>query len=1033
MKSRRGPKPRVYTIPAEAPFLPWLARAVLEHGFPARTRSRPSPVDLPNWTILLPTRRAVRELGRAFLEAGGMNAAILPRIRPIGDVDEDELAFFSESDIDPALPPAISATRRLFLLARLISEWARDNPSTGLARGLSSFPGQTFALARSLGKLVDSFDTDEVSLDGLEKLAGADFAEHRAAMLDFLAIIRRRLPEEMTEMGVIGAARRRSLLLHREASTLEAFGAKGPIIAAGSTGSIPATANLLRVIARLGEAAVVLPGLDLDLDDTSWQAVSDEPGHPQYGLKQLLTILGVDRRGVEYFPGTKPNGPASLRSWLASEIMRPVATTDQWRQCLTRRPGELGRAMQDVEVIEAADQRQEAQIIALIMRRSLELPGATASLVTPSRRLARRVKAELRRWSIEVDDTAGEPLSQTSAGGFLRLILELGLSRFGAREFVQLVKHPVCRLGQNRHANFDLIAKLEIAVLRGPSEPQGLAGIAALLRDRQAVLRRSGEPDQTHHHPSLLRLTTDDFDAIAAFLDRFGELAYPFIDLLKGNDAVPLGSLLSAHLTLAERLAIDENGRNILWRGEDGEVLSQLFAALLEQADTAPPLSPADYGALFAAELQAHIIRPRFVSHSRLSIMGLLEARLMRSDLMILAGLNHGLWPPEPEMDPWLSRPMKAELGLAPPERRIGLSAHDFVQCFASPRVCLTHSRKIDSRPTVPSRWLLRLAAITRAAAPDEPRRRASQWREWAKALEWAAEVSPAPPPQPCPPLTARPASLSVTRIEKLIANPYALYAEKVLALEPLHPIAKPLGAADRGLLIHDALCRFGQTCRGDLPANACDRLIAIGREVFAPCLYDPQVAAFWWPQFERIAAWFIEHESALRSELRRQHFECTARASLTIAGSPFLLTARADRIDELSNGALRIIDYKTGQLPTQKAVENGHAPQLPLEAWLAGQGAFADIVSSKVSELMFIRLSGGQLRGESSHASKRSPDALAEDAILGLHRLLRDYASPHTPYLAVYDEERPSTPGDVDHLARTREWMFSGEARAPR
>jgi ATP-dependent helicase/nuclease subunit B len=1026
MKSGRARKPRVYTVPPDAPFLPSLARAVLEEGFPARTRSPPSPLELSSWTILLPTRRAVRELGRAFLEAGSGKATILPRIRPIGDVDEDDLAFFSEADIDPALPPAISPARRLFLLARLIKGWADDNPQAGLARALSNFPGQVFALARSLGKLVDAFDTDEVSLDGLDKLAGIDFAEHRLAMLDFLAIIRRRLPEEMSRLGVIGPARRRSILLRREATTLEVFGARGPIVAAGSTGTIPATAELLRVIARLDEGAVVLPGLDLDLDQPSWSAIADEPGHPQFGLKHLLGVLGLERNAVDCFPGTDPGSRRNARTWLAAEIMRPVATTDQWHRSLARRSVELRRAMTNVEIIEAADQRQEAQVIALIMRQALETPGQTASLVTASRRLARRVRAELRRWSIEVSDTAGEPLAETPAGSFLRLILELGLSRFGARELAQLLKHPLFRLGRDRRSLSALVAALEISLLRGMAEPRGIDGLQALLRERRKALSRRDTPEEAHLHPALLRLGAEDLDAVAVFLDRLGEAARPFADPLQGNDLFPLAALLKSHLALAETLAVDENGRTVLWRGDDGEALSRHFAALIDEADMAPPLSPADYGALIAAELHAHTVRSKTAAHPRLSIMGLLEARLMRADVMILAGLNQGLWPPETDMDPWLSRPMKAELGLSPPERRIGLSAHDFIQAFAAPRVCLSYSRKIDSRPVVPSRWLLRLDAIRRAALPETAPEPALPWTGWARALESAAVFSPALPPQPRPPASARPAGLSITRIEKLIANPYALYAEKVLGLEPLQPLANPLSAADRGSLIHEALRRFGEISPGGLPANARERLIAVGKDVFASYLHDPQVAAFWWPQFERIAAWFIEQECLWRPGLKRQYFECTASFALNIGASSFILTARADRIDDLGGDTLRIIDYKTGQPPTQKAVDNGRAPQLPLEAWLAGAGAFAGVAPRKVSELLFIRLSGGQVPGEICLASRREPDALARDAISGLSRLLDEYASPQTPYVALYDEERRSVPGDADHLARTREWLFS-------
>jgi ATP-dependent helicase/nuclease subunit B len=1014
-----GVKPgrNVFTIPSGAPFLPALARAVLNQGFPSKDRLRPGLRELSRWTILLPTRRTVRELSRIFLDLGSAEAAILPRIRPIGDVDEHEHVLSGADEIDPDLPPPIPPAVRHFLLARLINEWADAHPGTGLARALLGFPGQVFALARSLGELIDNFETEEISLDEIEKLMGADFAEHRLAMLDFLSIIRERLPAEMSARGFIGRAARRSLLLRREAARLERNGAEGPIIAAGSTGSIRATANLLRVIARLDEGAVVLPGLDLVMDEASWQSVADEPGHPQFILRQLLQTLGVERSQVGLCPGVALSDRDEARLWLTGEMMRPADTTDAWWQSLSGNALAIRSAMQGIELIEAADQREEARLVATIMRHCLETPHRTVRAITPSRRLARRIRAELRRWGIELADAAGDSCAGTEASIFLRILLELGLSRSNPREFAETIKHPLLRL---RGGDRSLLCKLEIALLRGAVEPRGITGLRSILAER---LRPAASARRERLHPALARLTSADWQDIGAFVERFAKAASPFLDLLGDNRKAPLELFIRTHLECAEALTADDDGLSLLWRGEEGEVLSDLFANLLDYAGEAPDLSPADYAALLNGELAARVVRPRTEDHPRLAVMGLLEARLLSSDVVILAGLNHGLWPAEAEIDPWLSRPMKAEVNLASPDRRIGLSAHDFVQSFAQPTVYVTWSRKIDGVPTVPSRWITRLEAVLNAAGTETLRQDSCPWLGWAAALDHAPAISGAVQPRPSPPLAARPKVLSVTRIEKLIANPYYIFAEKVLGLEPLEPLAKRLSAADRGSLVHDALRRFGEANAGDIGDDALDRLLASGHAVFSPLFYDPQVQAFWWPQFERIAQWFIDQERLWRQACRSQNCEIAASATVSIDGSEFTITARADRIDALSDGRLRIIDYKTGQLPSFKSVEEGFSPQLPLEAWLAAEGAFAGCAAGEVSDLVFVRLSGGNQPGELRQAARQPPAALAAAAHSGLLRLLADYASPSTPYVALSEEDESSAAGDIHHLARTREW----------
>lgn len=1021
-----GGVPQVFSISAGTPFLRTLARAVLRNGFPVASGAPPGPLELSRWTILLPTRRAVREILGEFAREGGVGGRILPRVRAIGDVEEEEFIFaegipgVSAED----LPPAVSPSGASFILAALVAEWAAANPDAALASAVAGYPGRIFALARSLVRLVDGFAIEKVALDELERLTGGDFAAHRQAMLEFLRIVRTRLPEEMQRRGVMGAAERRNRLLEREAALLEGRGHAGPLIAAGSTGSLPATANLLRVISRLPEGAVVLPGLDLAMEEPSWSAIGDEPTHPQHALKALLSVLGVTRGLVQPFPGAIEEDAGTARRWLAREIMRPSATTETWQRTMAVGEAQVRHAMDRVEVIGAADQREEAKVIALAMRDALETPARTASLVTPDRRLARRVKSELRRWGIDVNDTAGEPVLYTLPGSFLRLVLDLALSHFAPVALAALLKHPLARLGGTRAEMEKLTADLEIGLLRGMPAPSGLQGLRSLLERR-----RHARSTDRHLHPAILRLGEADWEAVGRFLSRLEPLADDAA-IFATTTPQTLPRFLTAHLSLAGRLATDEFGDESLWRGEAGETLATALTALGEHADEAPLLLPEDYAALVAAEIESWPVRPRGDDHPRLRIMGLLEARLLSADLTILGGLNRGVWPAEAETDPWLSRPMKEELGLGPPERRIGLSAHDFVQRFSTGDVMLTFARKIDGTPVSPSRWILRLDALLSAAGVRDEPRGARRWRSIAASLSSPGAAVRISPPRPSPPVASRPRHFSVTAVETLIANPYRIYAERILGLRPLDPLAPLPDAAERGTLVHDALSRFAEETRGAIGEESLQVLLRCGREAFAPFLDDPRIASFWWPRFERLARWFIAEEIIRQDEVVERHHERDARASLSIGGEDYVLTARADRIDRLADGSLRVIDYKTGALPTQKDVASGARPQLPLEAWLARQGAFTGISASPVSELVYLRLSGGTPAGERRLASaKTPPGTLADSAGEGLNRLLADYARPDVAYLALGAELRTALAGDVDHLARTGEWLLNAFA----
>jgi ATP-dependent helicase/nuclease subunit B len=953
---------RVATIPPQEAFLDRLAEGLWD-------QARGDPLRLGEMLVLLPTRRAGLHLRTAFLRATGGKATLLPRIEALGDLDENELYFSADHNLDPALPPAIAPLRRQLLLARLIK--ARDH---GMPLD------QAAQLASALGKLLDEVETERRYFSNLEKLVPADYARHWQQTVKFLKILTDNWPKMLAEEAALGPAERRNRLLEMQADLWRRHPPAHPVIAAGSTGSIPATADLLDVIAGMPQGVVVLPGLDRALDEEAWQAIGES--HPQFGMKQLLEKFGVARTQVELWPVCKK--AETPRGRLLNEAMRPASVSDGWRaQDVKKIPREAIKGLTRL-ALESA--QEEASVIALLMRGVLEKPKKTALLVTPDRDLAARVAAQLARWDILIDDSAGASLATQPIGGFLVALLDAAQPGAGAIDYLTLLKHPFTACG------------LDPAACR------------AQAREAELEIWRVREPAKKDSEASRW----------------FAELQKQFHPFAQNwPKAQALDTWLDLHLALAEKIAASdvEKGAARLWKDEAGEVAAAWCDQWRLAAHGFPPLTGAEYTNLFKSLLRETVVRTLCGQHPRLAILGPLEARLIQADLVILGGLNEGTWPPEAAIDPWMSRPMKRDFGLPLPERRIGLSTHDFVQLASAPEVILTRARRAGHAPTVPSRFLLQLETVLEALGHHDEKRDAlaasAPWALWANQLDEPARITSCAPPSPRPPRKARPNSLHVTEIGRWRRNPYAIYARHVLGLEKLEPLEADANAAERGTVIHRALEQFLRRYPDRLPPEALDELRAIGRGIFAAYPW-PEVAAFWWPRFERTAAWFVETENRRRANGIKV-LAVETQGQLTLHKGTFTLRGRADRIDRLPDGTLEIIDYKTGGVPKQKDVREGYEPQLPLLALMASEGGFSGVAAADVSVLAHWQLAGAVPGVEKP--LKDQPADLAAAARAGLEDLIVRFADPDTPYLAVPRPGAAPRYDDYAHLARLAEW----------
>jgi len=969
--------PSVWTIPPDQPFLEALvAGLVARHG--------DDPLSLAGIIILLPTRRACRSLADAFLKRSEGRPMLLPRLAALGDLDAEELELTTDLADALDLPPAIPALRRQLLLARLIRRWGKLRDGGGI------LPGQAVALAADLARLIDQAHTERVPFDQLERLVPEEHAAHWALTVEFLKIVTTSWPALLDAEQALDPAQRRDRLITAQAAAWRAQPPALPIIAAGFGNASPAAAELIGLIARLPTGAVVLPGVDTGADAELWQAITDDPTHPQHGMALLLAEIGIAHDAL---PVWAAPAPPTDRQALAREMMRPAASSHHWR-AIVRFPDDAQRGLSRLDL---AGPQEEAGAIALLLRHRLETRGATAMLVTPDRGLARRVASELARWEIEIDDSAGMPLNQTAPGTFLRLIAEAALDRLAPVPLLALLKHPLAAAGLASLRLRDEARALDRA-LRGPRPGPGIEGLRTAIRSEAA--------------------------GVEPLIDRLDAILADFLAPI-GAPETSLGDMLAAHIRAAEALAATDetSGADRLWALEAGEALATFIAELAEAAADFEPIAGADYPVLFEALLAGRVVRPRWGRHPRLQILGPLEARLQQADLVVLGGLNEGVWPPQAPTDPWLSRPMRQEFGLRPPEAAIGLAAHDFAMGFMAPETVMTRAARVEGAPTVPSRWLLRLDTVLRAAELPRLTGERRAFGAYPTLIDRPAAIKAIEAPAPRPPLSARPRRLSVTEIELWMRDPYAIYARHVLKLKPLDPLDADPGVAERGEFIHQALDMFVRAHPQALPADAMSALLAYGRNAFGEALARPGIWAFWWPRFERIAQWFVALETERRKILQASWTERSGRLMLDGPGGEFLLTAKADRIDHLGGG-LAVIDYKTGTVPQRSEVALGFSPQLPLEAAIAESGGFDGVPALAVTELGFWRLSGGDPAGEEIRLGGDSgPAELAADALYGLERLIEVFDDPATPYRARPRPAQAPRWSHYGHLARILEW----------
>ncbi len=900
--------PRIYSIAAHRGFADALVAGLVP-------RYSEEGIGLARLTLLLPSQRAARTIGEAFIRhagAAGEAGLLMPRMAVVGDLDLDETlgALFDPLGSAEQIPPAADPTYRWLKIAGLVplamQELGRDPPS---GAALLRMAQQIAAAMDRL--LVENVAPDalweEPVLQAMEGLAG-----HWRENTKLFYLVQQMWLAELQGSGLVDASTRRNLLFEHAARRWAAQPPKTPIVAAGVTSAAPALAGLLRTISDLPEGAVILPDLDLSLDDSVWDELGSAGGsddtpfergdaltHPQYHLKLLLNRMGVARGEVRQWHRKGIGAAPPERTHAISNLFLPPAASARWAEL---RPDQ--RRLSGVRLMQCANQEEEAQAIALLIREALEVPARRVSLITPDRALSARVAAHLMRWNIAADDSAGRVLSQTPAGRLFLLLAEIGAGQAAPVPLMALLGHPLVSRDLDRGKWLRYVRALELE-LRGPRDAPGL----------EAVTARVAQLEQKH-------------PGIGAWWEDTAALLETLIpaDVAGADDRAPLAALLDRLVETGEALAGES-----LWSKEDGRALSGFAERLRMHArQVGTRIDPRDLAAVLRDAMDSVAVRPPYGGHPRVAIYGLLESRMTRADLVICGGLNEGIWPAAPAADPLLAPAVLRALGVPGADFRIGLSAHDMAAALGAPEVVLSRAERDSRGPAIASRFLLRVGALL---GDDLAKHHLEKTVvELARAIDDAEPEPPYPRPAPAPDAKQRDVEISVTALDRLRSDPYQFYAGSILRLRDLDALDAEPSAAWKGTVAHEILEEWHKV-GGDFRA--------VADAVLTRRNAHPLMRALWRPRLFAALEWAVQ----AIADLGREVVRAESWGEMRVDG--VRVYGKVDRIDRLPDGGLAIVDYKTGSPPSGKQVARGYALQLGTLGLMARGGGFAGLTGN--------------------------------------------------------------------------------------
>ena len=1048
---------RVFRVAPEQPFLETLADGL-------RQRWGGGVFGLGKVTLFLPNQRACWGLQEVF-QKKVQTASFLPRLRALGDIGLEELTELGADEHIQQhhmhrevgfLPNTLHPLSRRFLVMTLLAKFRKQTSNR------SSMPVHTTQDYQMSIALLDL--ADRIALMNLttaqfrERLTemlseqASEYAQHWKDILKFLEIVTHYWPQIEKEHGTCGEGQKRRETIERLIRRWEICPPGDPVVIAGSTGIEPTVGNLIKTVAGFRNGAVVLAGLQTDVDQKQQKAFAHEPTHPQWPLHRLLKRLDLSLQQVEPWTSNSPlpSQEREARRAFMSAALHPAAAPPQIERVCAEKRRQLARGVDDIVRVDFPNAYAEALGATILLQEIVAEKDKTAAIVTPNDKIARTIASLCAHRGIRIKNSAGQPLSTTLPGNFLRLLAGAAAEPTSSKDLLALLQSPFISVGRPPSHSRRMTRLLDKHILRRRQTDTH----DAIAETLAALLRKNTERPVQSRRESAQDPPLEELRRLETWLSEIFACLRPLTRALQ-DPAASLETCVRAHLHAAEALARTQSGEaeETLWARQEGKRVYAFMQSLLEAAKTRNvAVSNAHYDEFFSTLSSSERIYPRYDLHSRVQIVGRpLEMRLLSFDRLILTGFDATNWPKTIAPNPWLSLSMQKTLGLGDPRERIALASLDFYQALCNcSQVFLTYAqRTADGEPAEPSRWWLRIESLESALCEVEDvrssqfarrirtgnRERARKLQIWQKNIRTpSATIAPIEPPEPRPPADVRPRTISATAFEQLRRNPYGYYARYILGIKELPPLGDDQGPALWGSVLHRILEKFALQYPAALPARGEEQYHRIAWRICTQEAPSEAIRNLWMQRFRRVLPDLWREEQNTRNEMHTDVFaeqEGTYRiACRDGVRNGWILRARSDRIDLYANRALDIVNYKTGAIASGKSIERGFSPQLPFEALVMHKGDFnrnarvRNVGTTKIGALIYWRFGSGRRKMSSKEAvSSKGIPLLLSVYERNLCRVLDGFAQESQPFLAHPFPKAKPMYDSYAHLARLAEW----------
>ena len=940
---------------------------------------------LSNITVLLPSRRSCNELKRLFLENANNQAIILPNIRAIGDIDYDDILLkqLTLNDIidNKSLCDNTSRIKYKILLIKELLKWIRTNNNELFD---STNIEQVSDLALELEKFLNEVNRNNLDLTKLENIVdNNEYSEHWQRILNFLEVFSKKWNKFIKDNNIISIVDFKTKMIELNAKYFEKNKPLNPIIIANVVGNTVNTCNFIKNIIQYDNCYFIFKGLDKNLTDEEWKKIN--VFHPQYSFKKLLeNCISVDRRDIKDLKFKENILINKNIETILTYSMLPYSETYKWQEKLNIKSDDFS----NISKIECKNIFDELSIISLITKYHYELNNGSTAIITSNDVFASQLEIELKNYGLSVNNVFGNKISKTEIVKFLFLILDVIKNNYETISLLSLLKHNFTLFGYDKRELNDLIFILEENILRGTGK-----------LDKNSIIQK-------------IKLSKDEK------LETFLNTIIKTLDELKFKN-VNFSDIVKTHLKIAEQISFNGiiNNSNNFWNNEiNGNELLNFFNELISESEEYGVVDSCDeYSCLLNYLIAENSYSDKYYIHPMINIISPQEAKLINYDLVIISNLNDGEFPLFISTDPWMSKSMRKAFGLPDKEELIGNSAYDFTQLLTNKKVILTRSLKEDGVPTTESKYLLRLETFL--SCQNLSIKAENIWQNVLETINKVEKTASIKRPLPTPPLNKRPRELYATGIEKLINNPYDIYAEKILQLKAKEDFYENKAFLFFGSAVHEAIELYTKNYIKDDKEKLCEKLTKYGQQTFNKYFTDDANKELFFIRFLNIVKWFVNEDENIRLNGYKVYSEETKHKYFK--DIDFTLSAKIDRIDENEYNSIDISDYKTGSnIPNNTNILNGKKPQLTIEAII-----LSDI--NKIDKIAY-----WSVKGKNNDYIKNIDvdiKKLVEKGENGIKKLIAHFNIYENCYIATtYDlNNQNSYQSDYKHLSRVDEWGY--------